>query len=329
MDSFFSSAFCMCWLIPFVGTVALVMLSHGIHQSWQSRRVTDGFPHCAGCQYNLQGISKLQCPECGKRLHVDAVLFRGDRKPLNLSGRLLMWTTFLPGPMLITFMLFTFLWPTMYKSKWNATLQFTAGQQSVNVAIDFEDTTFFERAKLQEFDALMATGKPSPRNAHVLNVDVVNDRVTWDIGDSSDSQEGPLNRETLVTILDDFQLLDQQLDARPVFADTLLDLIKRCQRESERLGDVTVGQTHASWSTNHYASRVGKDTGNVVAILGTLLLGGGIWAWGLSIVTRHYEKDWQRYCEARQKIYSRFREHIEVDASAQSNPAPNHDEASE
>lgn len=297
----------------------LVILSNGIHQSWRSRRVTDGFPHCSGCNYNLQGVSKLRCPECGKPLHVHTVLFRGDRQPLSLSGRLLMWTSFLPGPMILLFMLFMLLWPTMYETKWKARLRFTAGNQTVNVAMEFEDFSFFEPATLEAFDMLLATSAPSSR---ALRIDVVKNHVTWRLDDSSNPIEGALDRNTLVQFLDDFNLLDQQLDARPAFADTLLELVDLCKRDRESQGQLALGQTDANWTTNYYATRTGQDSGTVLGIVFTLALGGGIWAWGISIITRHYENDWQDYTQSRQVIYSRFRDHVEGNSVEQHENVP-------
>lgn len=93
----FGSA-CACWLIVFMGVVALAGISAAIRSAVRNRGLTPGEFHCPRCRYNLRGITKPACPECGCNLLISGVRTVNDQPPVGLATRLAAWSAFLVGP---------------------------------------------------------------------------------------------------------------------------------------------------------------------------------------------------------------------------------------
>ncbi len=308
MDSDFGSVFCMCWLIPFFGTAGVVLLSHSVQQSFRARKTPDAFPRCAGCGYNLQGASKLRCPECGTFLSVHTVLIRGDNRPMSLPSRLLLWTTFLPGPAMVLFLIITAAWPETYRSTWHAALSFSHGNQTVDVTIDAQDHSIWEPGALEQFTLVIESGSLPPGTKVEVEIDTENDRMTWQ-ADRSRTED--LNLLSMLLMLQDVQLLPAEGESRATFASTVLDLISLCEADTTTTGHHADDISQASWITRHDVDEIGKGTASVLTSVFLILLSAGVWVYGVSYFTKQYEADAERYNAGRQKVYARFRERVE------------------
>lgn len=62
----------------------------------RSRRVDH--PACGACGYNVTGISRLSCPECGADLREVGILTPRMTRPLGVGGAIALWTLILPIP---------------------------------------------------------------------------------------------------------------------------------------------------------------------------------------------------------------------------------------
>lgn len=309
MDDDIGGIFCVCWMIPFFATALCLSVAHQIQASWRARKIPDNDPHCAKCGYNLRGLTTMRCSECGSGLGKNTVLFRADKPPFTLGARLLIWTTFMPGPALIFYMLVLAIWPMSYLTTWNGTLEYAVGSKAITVDLTAEQRGDADPKKPEHAVLTLIDQTGSSPTRLQIEFDQQMNQIAW--GKNPD-QTGNVDPEGFEQALKHFKVLPVRIIERAELATLMSEMLQECRIDPD-------GESYAaasSWNRQiyHYQEATNRRISESMTLIISILLGGFAWLWGMHWVSQTFKRDMENYTRQRELLFTRFHEHVERNA---------------
>lgn len=283
-----------CWIVPMIVVLLVTTIAHGVGESWRMRGVSSNMPHCGKCKYIVHALSSWRCPECGSDLRRVGILKHGDTLPFPQGARLLLWTTFIPGPAMMLAAMLIAIWPQPYEASVGAQLSAPGRGLQVHVHGESFNSSRIKRLQIDIFSNTGANAETKP-----IVIDLKSQQIVGSTGDPADAEQ-------LLAVLE---------------AHEAVELAVADQRQLAE--DLALIVTNTANHTNTRSHEMGLLTGNVIIAhiprgrkptaipaLIALVLGVVVWIVGLSTVSRGYEADMRRREESRKAFMARFESQI-------------------
>lgn len=310
MDDEFGGIFCMCWMIPFFATALCLSIAHQIQNSWRARKLPDNDPHCAKCGYNLRGLTAMRCSECGSALGKNTVLFRADKPPFTLGARLLIWTTFMPGPALMLYMLTIAVWPMSYQTTWDANLEYVVGSRSISVTLTAGQSGKADPKNLEHAVLTVDESGPNANKRHQFVFNKTTNQVTW--GDKPE-QSADVGPEAFYEALKQLDVLPTRIIEREELATLIAEMLHQCRTDPD--SDSYAAANTWNRQILFYQDVTNRHLVENITLIIAILVGGFAWLWGMHWISQTWKRDMKNYTRQSELLFTRFRESVEANAS--------------
>lgn len=286
-----------CWIVPMIVVLLVTTIGHGVGEAWRMRGVSSSMPHCGKCKYIVHAVSSWRCPECGSDLRRVGILKQGDTLPFPQGARLLLWTTFVPGPAMMLAAMLIAIWPQPHEASLGA--QLTAPGRGLQINLQGESFGGSDLERLHIYSNRYA-------GSNTIIVDLDTKTIAGPMNGPDEWIDKPADAEHLLSILEQQIAADMEVaDQRRLAEDLALIVANAAESTNTRggelrllAGDVLIGRVPS-----------GPKPTAIPALI-ALVLGVVAWIVGLSTVSRGYDADAQRREQSRKAFMDRFEKQI-------------------